>query len=150
MPDTRVDVLKWSDVPAFYHTDPDMNGRADETTLDVQAAHAVAPGAHIVLVETGVSETEGPVGIPETQSAVSHLGKGDVVSMSRATSDARSPGFGLGDHTSLTTLRYGFQAAARHGVTLTAGYGDGGGHANRAGRRVATAPASRRPSSPPS
>ncbi|MFE2062756.1 S8 family serine peptidase [Streptomyces sp. NPDC059467] len=134
LPDTQVDVLRWGDVPAFDYTDPDQNGWADETTLDVEAAHAVAPGARIVLVETGVSETEGPVGIPEMQSAIDHLvneGKGDVVSMSWATSEARFPGFDLGDYTGLTTLRYGFSAAARHGVTLTASSGDGGGHANR-------------------
>ncbi|MFD8720129.1 S8 family serine peptidase [Streptomyces sp. NPDC059629] len=134
LPDTQVDVVKWGDVPAFDYTDPDQNGWADETTLDVEAAHAVAPGARIVLVETGVSETEGPVGIPEMQSAIDHLvneGKGDVVSMSWATSEARFPGFDLGDYTSLTTLRYGFSAAARHGVTLTASSGDGGGHAGR-------------------
>ncbi|NUQ99599.1 MAG: S8 family serine peptidase [Streptomyces sp.] len=134
LPDTQVDVMNWGDVPAFDPTDADMNGWADETTLDVEAAHAVAPGARIVLVETGVSETEGPVGIPEMQSAINHLakeGKGDVVSMSWATSEARFPGFDLGDYTSLTTLRYGCQAAARHGVTLTASSGDGGGHANR-------------------
>ncbi|MGW3115752.1 hypothetical protein ACWDBW_01150 [Streptomyces sp. NPDC001107] len=52
--------------------------------------------------------------------------------MSRATSEACFPGFDLGDCTSLTTLRYGFHEAARHGLTLTAGSGDGGGHANRA------------------
>ncbi len=134
LPDTQVDVVKWGDVPAFDYTDPDQNGWADETTLDVEAAHAVAPGAGIALVETGVSETEGPVGIPEMQSAIDHLvneGKGDVVSMSWATSEARFPGFDLGDYTSLTTLRYGFSAAARHGVTLTASSGDGGGHAGR-------------------
>lgn len=134
LPDTQVDVLKWDDVPAFDPTDPDMNGWADETTLDIEAAHAVAPAALIVHVETGVSETEGPVGIPEMQSAINHLakhGRGDVVSMSWATSEARFPGFDLGDCTSLTTLRYGFQEAARHGVTLTASSGDGGGPANR-------------------
>ncbi|MFF3145246.1 hypothetical protein ACFVRU_26870 [Streptomyces sp. NPDC057927] len=64
------------------------------------------------------------------QSAINHLadeGKGDVVSMSWATSEARFPGFDLG----LTTLRQGFTNAARHGLTLTAGSGDDGSHANR-------------------
>ncbi|WP_269858955.1 S53 family peptidase [Streptomyces sp. RPT161] len=134
LPNTAVDVVKWGKVPPFNPKDPDQNGWADETTLDVEAAHAMAPGAHIVLVETAVAETEGPVGVPEMMSAINHLvneGKGDVVSMSWATSEAEFPGFAQGDYTSLTTLRYAFANAARHGVTLTASSGDGGGHANR-------------------
>ncbi len=134
LPNTAVDVVKWGSVPPFNPKDPDQNGWADETTLDVEAAHAIAPGAHIVLVETAVAETEGPVGVPEMMSAINHLvneGRGDVVSMSWATSEARFPGFAQGDYTSLTTLRYAFANAARHGVTLTASSGDGGGHANR-------------------
>ncbi|MEU1628096.1 S53 family peptidase [Streptomyces sp. NPDC020096] len=134
LPDSAVDVLRWGDVPPFNPKDPDQNGWADETTLDVEAAHAVAPGARIVLVETAVAETEGTVGVPEMMSAINHLvneGKADVVSMSWATSEAQFPGFAQGDYTSLTTLRYAFANAARHGVTLTASSGDGGGHANR-------------------
>ncbi len=134
LPDTAVEVLRWGNVPPFNPKDPDQSGWAGETTLDVEAAHAVAPGAHIVLVETAVAETEGPVGVPEMMSAINHLvneGKGDVVSMSWATSEAQFPGFAQGDYTSLTTLRYAFANAARHGVTLTASSGDGGGHANR-------------------
>jgi subtilase family serine protease len=134
LPHTAVDVVKWGNVPPFNPKDPDQNGWADETTLDVEAAHTIAPGARIVLVETAVAETEGPVGVPEMMSAINHLvneGKGDVVSMSWATSEAEFPGFAQGDYTSLTTLRYAFANAARHGVTLTASSGDGGGHANR-------------------
>ena len=36
-----------------------MAGWASETTLDVEYAHAMAPGANIVLAETPVAETEG-------------------------------------------------------------------------------------------
>ena len=36
-----------------------MVGWAGETTLDVEYAHTMAPGANILLVETPVSETEG-------------------------------------------------------------------------------------------
>src|SRR5580693_10006113 len=45
-------------IPAFDGS-PDMVGWAEETTLDVEYAHALAPGANILLVETPVSETEG-------------------------------------------------------------------------------------------
>ncbi|MGF1427168.1 S53 family peptidase [Kitasatospora sp. LaBMicrA B282] len=131
---TQVDVVQWGQVPAFDPKNSDMTGWAGETTLDVEAAHAVAPGARIVLLETGVAETEGPTGIPEMMSGINHLvdaDQADVVSMSWATSEAEFPGFGQGDYTSLTTLRYAFQNAARHGVTLTASSGDGGGDSTR-------------------
>ncbi|WP_232246314.1 S53 family peptidase [Kitasatospora mediocidica] len=134
LPKSQVQVVKWGQVPAFDPTNADMDGWAGETTLDVEAAHAVAPGANIVLLETGVSETEGPVGIPEMMSGINHLvnaGQADVVSMSWATSEAEFPGFDVGDYTSLTTLRYAFTNAAQHGVTLTASSGDGGGDSTK-------------------
>jgi subtilase family serine protease len=130
LPDTQVEVLKWGEVPPFDPADADQNGWAGESTLDVEAAHAIAPGAKIVLVETGVAETDGPVGVPEMMSAINHLvnaGEGDVVSMSWGTGERHFPGYEVGDYTSLTTLRYAFQNAAKHGVTLTASSGDGGG-----------------------
>ena len=46
-----------------------MVGWAGETTLDVEYAHTVAPGASIVLVETPVSETEGVHGFPQIVAA---------------------------------------------------------------------------------
>src|SRR5262249_24791332 len=55
-------------VPAFPQ-DPfgvgDRLGWAGETTLDVEWAHVIAPGARILLVETPTSETEGVQGFPE-------------------------------------------------------------------------------------
>ena len=42
-----------------------MVGWAEETTLDVEWAHVMAPKANILLVETPVSETEGVQGFPE-------------------------------------------------------------------------------------
>jgi hypothetical protein len=40
-----------------------------ETSLDVEYAHAMAPGANILLVETPVAETEGTVGLPQMMDA---------------------------------------------------------------------------------
>ena len=48
--------------PAKYHDQP---GWAAETTLDVDWAHAMAPGAAIVLLTSPVDETEGVQGLPE-------------------------------------------------------------------------------------
>jgi subtilase family serine protease len=63
--------------PATY---PDQPGWAAETTLDVEWAHAMAPGASIVLLTSPVDETEGVQGLPEflaleTYALDHHLGK---------------------------------------------------------------------------
>ena len=62
LPDTKVDVRQFGTIPAFDPTDSTMVGWAEETTLDVEYAHAIAPGAKIVLAETAVAETEGVTG----------------------------------------------------------------------------------------
>ena len=40
----------------------DQNGWAQETELDVEIIHALAPGAKVIVLESPVSETEGIVG----------------------------------------------------------------------------------------
>jgi subtilase family serine protease len=67
-------------VPPWDPTNNDMVGWAFETTLDVEWAHSLAPGANIVLLTTPVSETEGTTGMPEMLAAMTyaldhHLGK---------------------------------------------------------------------------
>ena len=42
-----------------------MVGWAEETSLDVEYAHSIAPGANIVLAETPVAETEGVTGFQQ-------------------------------------------------------------------------------------
>ena len=71
--------------PPFDVNDDDMVGWAFETTLDVEYAHAFAPGAAIVLVETPVTETEGVQGFPEIVRAENYVidhNIGDVISQS--------------------------------------------------------------------
>lgn len=130
LPPLQVKIEKWGDVPAFDPTSSAMMGWAVETTMDVESAHAIAPGAAIVLIETAVAETEGTVGVPEMMDALKRdvdAGRGDVVSMSWGTSEGQFAGFQNGDYTSLTGLRYAFQDAVQHDVTLLASSGDGGG-----------------------
>lgn len=52
-------------IPAFDATQPDQVDWAFETTLDVEWAHAMAPGASIVVLESPVDETEGVQGLPQ-------------------------------------------------------------------------------------
>ncbi|MBV2156164.1 S53 family peptidase [Kitasatospora sp. SUK 42] len=127
--DTQVEVVKWGNVPVFDPKNPDHTGWAGETTLDVEYAHSIAPDAHIVLVETGVAETEGTTGLPEMMDAEKALikaGRGDVISQSFGATENTFPGYDKGDFKSLTDLRYAFKAAADHNVTVLAASGDNG------------------------
>ncbi|MBD0736821.1 S8 family serine peptidase [Streptomyces sp. CBMA29] len=126
---SHVQVVKWGDAPPFDPTNPDHTGWASESTLDVEMAHAVAPDAHIVLVETGVAETEGVEGLPEMMDAEKSMiehGVGDVITQSFGATENTFPGFDRGDFSSIQKLRYAFKAAAAHGVTVLSSSGDGG------------------------
>ena len=128
-PNTQVQVVKWGAVPPFDPKNTDMTGWAYETSLDVEYAHSVAPNAHIVLLETGVSETEGVNGFPELMAGEKSLisqGVGDVVSQSFGATENTFPGFAKGDYSSLLGLRYAYADAAQHGVTVLAAAGDSG------------------------
>ena len=129
LPSTKVKVVKWGKVPPFDPKNADMTGWAGETTLDVEMAHAVAPAAKIVLVETAVAETEGTTGLPEMMNAEKSLidhGVGDVISQSFGATENTFPGFDKGDFSSIKNLRYAFQDANRKHVTVLAASGDGG------------------------
>lgn len=96
-----------------------------EVALDVQSAHAIAPGANILLVTTNPAETLGVQGFPQMMNAEQYVidnGMADVISQS----------FGVGEETfkggtaALQNLRHAFEAAATHDVTVFASSGDGG------------------------
>ena len=81
-------------VPPYDPTNSDMVGWAGETTLDVQYAHTIAPGANILLVETPVSETEGVTGFPqivEAENYVINHHLGDVISQSFGATEQTFP-----------------------------------------------------------
>jgi len=128
-PDPDLQVMKFGNVPAFDPNDPTMVGWAQETTLDVEYAHAIAPGAKIVLAETAVAEVEGTSGLPEMMNAEKSLidrGIGDVITQSFGATENTFPGFDSGDFSSLLNLRYAFKDALVHGVTVLASSGDAG------------------------
>ena len=129
LPDATVHIVQAGTIPPFDVTNPDDLGWAAESTLDVEYAHAVAPGAKIVLVETPVSETVGVTGFPEMMRAEKKLidaGVPDVISQSFGTAEATFPGVPQGDDSSLLALRYAFKDAAAHHVTVLAATGDTG------------------------
>jgi subtilase family serine protease len=71
-------------------TQPDPQGWAFETSLDVEWAHAMAPGASIVVLTSPVDETEGVQGLPEflalEQYALDHH-LGHIISQSWAATE---------------------------------------------------------------
>jgi subtilase family serine protease len=111
-------------IPPYNINDSDMAGWAFETTLDVEYAHAMAPGANILLVETPVSETEGVQGFPEIVAAENYVinhGLADVISQSFGATEQTFP-----SKQSLLDLRGAFLNAFAHGVTVLGASGDDG------------------------
>lgn len=128
-PDTKVEIVTYGNIPPFDPNNSDMVGWAQETTLDVEYAHAMAPGAHIILAETPVSETEGVVGLPEMMNIEKRLideNRVDVITQSFGATENTFPGVDQGNDRSIQNLRYAFKAALSHGTTVLASAGDNG------------------------
>ena len=128
-PDPVLKIKKFGKVPPFDPSNGTMVGWAEETTLDVEYAHSIAPGATIVLAETPVAETEGTTGLPQMMRAEDRLiknGVGDVITQSFGATENTFPGFGKGNYASIMKLRYAFEDAQAHDVTVLASSGDAG------------------------
>jgi subtilase family serine protease len=113
-------------IPAFNPSNSDMTSWAGETTLDVEYAHALAPGASILLVETPVSENEGTSGFPQIVKAEEYVidkGLGDVISQSFSATEETFAGLAQINH---YHLRGAITDAHSHGVTMLAASGDAG------------------------
>jgi len=111
-------------IPPFDKHDGTMRGWAGETTLDVEWAHAMAPGANILLVETPIPETKGVEGFPEIVKAENYVidnGLADVISQSFGATEPTFP-----NAAALTDLRSAVQNAEVRGVTMLASSGDAG------------------------
>jgi subtilase family serine protease len=109
---------------ARYRANGNREGWAGETELDVEYAHAIAPGASILLVETPTAENEGRTGFPaivkaETYVVARHLG--GVISQSFSASE-RS----FANPRRVLSLRGAYEDAAAHGITVLAASGDSG------------------------
>lgn len=106
---------------------PADTGWVAETTLDVEWAHAVAPGARIVLLESPVDETEGVQGLPEflklERYALAHR-LADVISQSWAATEDTL--FDSAGRQIVAQFHQFYAEAARRGVTVVTASGDGG------------------------
>jgi len=101
----------------FDPTDPNQVGWSGEIALDVEWAHAVAPGAKIVLA---LSPSDADPNLVATEGYVINHGIADVVSMSYTEAEqCMDPRLQQQEHAE-------FNKANARGVTLFAGSGDQG------------------------
>ena len=106
----------------------DKAGWGEETTLDVEIIHALAPDAGIVVLTSPVAETEGTFGLPEFRQLVQytidhHLG--NIISNSWGASEATlNDQAGQQELQRWNTLLQ--QATTRQGITFFAASGDEG------------------------
>jgi subtilase family serine protease len=111
--------------PRFRAANDAMQDWAFETSLDVEYAHAIAPGAKLLLVETPTAEVEGASGFPKMMAAESAV-------IRRHLADVISQSFGATENTfdhprrDIRRLRSAFVAARKAHVTVLAGSGDEG------------------------
>ncbi len=97
---------------------------AGETTLDVEYAHALAPGASILLVETPASENEGTSGFPQIVTAEEYVidhQLGAVISQSFSATEET-----FASYAQIEPLRAAYLDADSHHVTVLAASGDAG------------------------
>ncbi|MEY9843113.1 hypothetical protein [Streptacidiphilus sp. MAP5-3] len=118
--------------PATVAPPPQSNGTGQEdkagwdleVSLDVETAHAMAPGANILLVTTPNSETLGVQGMPQMMAAEDYVVQhhlANVISQSFASAEGA-----FSSTAALQNLRYAFQDAAAGGVTVLGSSGDNG------------------------
>ena len=111
-------------VPPYNPDNAGMLAKAGETTLDVEWAHAIAPGANILLVETATQESGSGGGFAQYMQGIDYVVRhdlGDVVSQSYSLPEAN-----FGSPARIKRLRYAYIRAARRRVTVLAATNDNG------------------------
>jgi subtilase family serine protease len=110
-------------VPAFNPHNSAMAGWATETTLDVEWAHVIAPGAKILLVETPGAKNNGGVSMAQIVTAEKYVighHLGGVISQSFVATEQA-----VGSAT-IDSLRGAYTEADSDHVTVVTGSGDSG------------------------
>lgn len=128
LPPITIQILAPIGTTAFDPANNDMSGWAEETTLDVEIIHAMAPQAQIVVLTSPVDETEGTIGLPQflqlEQYAVDrHLGQ--IFSQSYVASEATLADQ-AGRRLVATYSDFYKQATTQQGWTILNGSGDHG------------------------
>jgi subtilase family serine protease len=111
-------------VPPFNPKNSLMVDWAVEQSLDVEYAHAMAPGANLLLVDTPVAETIGVHGFPRIVQAENYVidhKMAQVISQSLAAAEASFP-----SPKDILKLRSAFVNADKNHVTVLGAAGDWG------------------------
>lgn len=127
LPQPDLTIINPTGTPTFSNNMHGVQlGWAEETSLDLQWAHAIAPDAKLVLIEANPAETEGVQGFPSIfageQYAVSHY-PGAVISQSF---DVTEQSFKSAAGVQVAKFDQVYQQAAANQVTVIASSGDSG------------------------
>ena len=95
-----------------------------EVSVDVETAHAIAPGANILLVATPTAETLGVQGFAQMMNAEQYVVDHHLAQVISQSFGSAEEAFGSSQ--SLQSLRHAFISAAQNGVTVLASSGDTG------------------------
>ena len=121
LPPANLHVYYPSGQPAFNPQSANETGWAEETSLDVQTAHALAPAATINLI-VAASAGGNDLNVAENYAVTNHLG--NVMSMSFGAPEAAIAGGG--NNLQLQQADAIFQQATAQGMSVFASSGDSG------------------------
>lgn len=122
LPDPDLRILQPEGKPPWDPNNPYDTGWAFETSLDVEYVHAMAPRAKILLVEGTVEEEQSTSGFPEMAAAEQYVADHHLASVMNLSQGATEDTFP--NERALLEQRYGFEAAARAGISMFASSGD--------------------------
>jgi subtilase family serine protease len=147
LPAPKLTVIQPAGAVPPYDNSDNRAGWAGETNLDVEWAHAMAPKANILLVETPTSEDEGTSGFAEIVTAEkyvidNHLAA--VISQSFSATEQTFP-----SKQTLLSLRGAYQDAYDKDVTVLTASGDDGAADATAGKGLYLQPVTSWPDSDP-
>jgi subtilase family serine protease len=108
-------------VPAYNRNNAQMVDWAEETTLDVEYSHAMAPGAKILLAVTPTAGTYAASDFDKAETYVVKHHLGDVISQSFGTTEQA-----IGSAKVVSMFRGAYTDAAAAHVTVLAAAGDTG------------------------
>ncbi len=135
-------------IPPYDPSDSTRVAWATETTLDVEYAHAAAPGAKILLAETPIDNSDLILGLPQIVAAEQYILKHyhvDVISQSFTATERTLP-----SKAAVDALRGAYVQAQEQHVTVVASSGDtGAAGTDLTGTDYYTSPAVSYPGSDP-
>jgi subtilase family serine protease len=126
LPPLSLRVIQPAGAVPHYRPTGARTGAAGETTLDVEWAHTMAPGAKILLVETPTAEVEGRSGFPQIIKAEKYVIRHHLAGVISQSFGATEPTFRSSGV--IRALRGAYRLAAKPGyrVTVVASTGDSG------------------------